>query len=58
MGQLYEVLKPKKMFGKEYVGIERSTFIIDKEGKIAKIYRKVKLKNHVGEVLEFIKEKL
>ncbi len=44
------------MFGKEYMGIERSTFIIDKEGKIAKIYRKVKVKDHVAQVSDFIKE--
>lgn len=55
--ELYGVLMPKKMFGKEYIGIERSTFIIDKDGKIAKIFRKVKVKNHVDEVLDFIKER-
>ncbi len=54
--ELYGVLMPKKMFGKEYIGIERSTFIIDKEGNIAKVFRKVKVKNHVDEVLDFIKE--
>lgn len=54
--ELYGVLKLKKMFGKEYMGIERSTFIIDKEGNIAKIFRKVKVKKHADEVLEFIKE--
>ncbi|WNB91582.1 thioredoxin-dependent thiol peroxidase [Bacillus sp. NEB1478] len=56
--ELYEVWKLKKNFGKEYMGIERSTFIIDKEGNIAKEYRKVKVKDHVQEALEFIKENL
>ncbi len=55
---LYDVLKPKKMFGKEYIGIERSTFIINKDGDIAKIFRKVKIKDHVEEVLGFIKKEL
>lgn len=45
----------KKMYGREYMGIERSTFIIDKEGKIIKVYRKVRVKGHVEEALEFIK---
>ncbi|MBS4205768.1 thioredoxin-dependent thiol peroxidase [Lederbergia citrea] len=54
----YGVWKLKKMFGKEYMGIERSTFIIDKEGKLVKEWRKVKVKRHVEEALEFIKEKL
>ncbi|MCH5586546.1 thioredoxin-dependent thiol peroxidase [Shimazuella sp. AN120528] len=54
----YDVLKEKKMFGKTGVGIERSTFIIDKDGKVVKIYRKVKVKDHVEEALSFIKENL
>ncbi|WP_442598937.1 thioredoxin-dependent thiol peroxidase [Neobacillus sp. D3-1R] len=51
----YDVWKLKKNFGKEYMGIERSTFIIDKEGRLVKEYRKVKVTNHVEEVLTFIK---
>jgi thioredoxin-dependent peroxiredoxin len=56
--ELYDVWKLKKNFGKEYMGIERSTFIIDKEGIIQKEYRKVKVKDHVRDALEFIKENL
>ncbi|MBU8880611.1 thioredoxin-dependent thiol peroxidase [Bacillus sp. FJAT-29790] len=56
--EAYGVWKLKKMFGKEYMGIERSTFIIDKEGKLVKEWRKVKVKGHVEEALEFIKENL
>lgn len=55
---LYGVLKEKKMFGKTSIGIERSTFIIDQTGKIAKIYRKVKVKDHVAEALRYVKEHL
>lgn len=48
----YGVWKLKKMMGKEYMGIERSTFLIDKEGNIIKEWRKVKVAGHVKEVLE------
>ncbi|WP_407545219.1 thioredoxin-dependent thiol peroxidase [Priestia sp. HNGD-A6] len=54
----YGVWKLKKNFGKEYMGIERSTFIIDKEGMLVKEYRKVRVKGHVEEALSFIKEKM
>lgn len=46
----------KKFMGKEYMGISRSTFIIDPEGKLAKIYRKVKPEPHAQEVLSDIAE--
>lgn len=48
----YEVLKEKTMFGKTSVGIERSTFIIDKAGNIKKIFRNVKVDGHTEEVLK------
>ncbi len=54
----FGVWKLKKNFGKEYMGIERSTFVIDKEGKLAKEWRKVKVKGHVEEALAFIRENL
>jgi thioredoxin-dependent peroxiredoxin len=54
----YGVWTLKKNFGKEYMGIERSTFIIDKDGNIAKEWRKVKVKGHVEEALGFIKQNL
>ncbi|SHG52984.1 thioredoxin-dependent thiol peroxidase [Ornithinibacillus halophilus] len=54
----YGVWKLKKNFGKEYMGIERSTFIIDKDGVLQKEYRKVKVAGHVEEALQFIKENL
>ncbi len=51
----YGVIKEKSMFGKKYMGIDRSTFIINKKGSIAKIFRSVKVNGHVDEVLEFLK---
>jgi len=54
----YDVWKLKKMFGKEFYGIERSTFILDKEGIIQKEYRKVRVKGHIEETLNFVKENL
>jgi len=52
----YGVLKEKNMFGRKVFGIERTTFVIDQVGKIVKIYRKVRVKDHVKEVLSFVKE--
>ncbi|MFC1488152.1 peroxiredoxin [Thermoproteota archaeon] len=46
----YEVWKLKKMYGKEYMGVERSTFLINPEGIIEKEWRKVRVKGHVEEV--------
>ena len=43
------------MYGKKYMGIERSTFVIDEQLKILKIWRKVKVSGHVEEVLDFVK---
>lgn len=53
--ELYGVLKMKKMYGKERLGLERSTFIIDPQGKFAAIYRKVKVDGHIERVLEEVK---
>lgn len=51
----FDVIKLKKMFGKESKGIERSTFFIDQNGEIAHEWRKVKVEGHVEEVLSTIK---
>ncbi|RYM00003.1 thioredoxin-dependent thiol peroxidase [Sporolactobacillus sp. THM7-7] len=48
----------KKTFGREYMGIVRSTFVINKEGKVVKVWPKVKVKSHVDEVYQFVKENL
>ena len=52
----YESYGPKKFMGKEYIGITRRTFIIDPEGKLAKIYPKVKPEPHAQQVLDDLKE--
>ena len=52
---LFEVLKLKKMYGKEFMGIERSTFLIDEQGKLVQEWRKVKVPGHVDEVLAAVK---
>lgn len=51
----FDVIKEKSMYGKKYMGVERSTFVIGKEGKLEKEWRKVKVPGHVQEVLEFVK---
>lgn len=45
---LFDVIKQKSMFGKKYMGIERSTFVIDKKGKLCAEYRKVKVADHLS----------
>ncbi len=45
----------KSMYGRTYMGMERSTFLVDAEGKIAQVWRKVKVKGHAAEVLEAAK---
>lgn len=52
----YGVWKEKSMYGKTFMGIERSTFLIDGEGKIAQIWRKVKVPGHVEAVAEALGE--
>ena len=58
LAKAFDVWKLKKNFGKEYMGIERSTFILDKEGKIVKEWRKVRVKDHTNDVHQFIQENL
>lgn len=50
----YGIWVEKKMYGKTYMGIERATFLIDGEGKIAQVWRKVKVAGHVEAVLEAV----
>ncbi|MFC2135521.1 thioredoxin-dependent thiol peroxidase [Bacteroidota bacterium] len=51
----YGVWKEKSMYGRKYMGIERTTVVIDEKGKVIKIFPKVKVKGHVEEVLEYVK---
>ncbi|MCF6443643.1 thioredoxin-dependent thiol peroxidase [Nereida sp. MMG025] len=48
----YDVWKEKSMYGKTYMGIERATYLIDSEGQIAQVWRKVKVPGHADAVLE------
>ncbi len=54
--QLFDVIKMKNMYGKQVRGIERSTFLIDSQGKLIKAWRKVKVKTHIAEVVQFLQE--
>lgn len=52
--KLFEVIKMKNMYGKQVLGIERSTFVIDAQGILRKEWRGVKVAGHVQEVLDFV----
>ena len=54
--KLYGVYKMKSLYGREFMGIERTTFIIDKTGVVQKVFPKVKVNGHTEEVLEALKE--
>ena len=54
LAEKFEVWKEKSMYGRKYMGIERSTFIIDKSGNIEKEWRKVKVKGHVEKVINYL----
>jgi peroxiredoxin Q/BCP len=54
--RLFDVIREKNMYGRKVMGIERSTFLIDDRGILCREWRKVKVKGHVDEVLEAIKE--
>ena len=56
VAKLFGVYKMKNLYGKKYMGIERTTFVIDKTGRIAQIYPKVKVEGHIQDLLEFVKE--
>ena len=58
IAEAYGVWKEKKNYGKTYMGIERTTFVIDPQGKIAKIFPKVKVDGHAEKVLESLKNSL
>ncbi|MBR1601051.1 MAG: peroxiredoxin [Alphaproteobacteria bacterium] len=55
LSEKYGVWKEKSMYGRKYMGIERSTFIVDAQGNIVKEWRKVKVTGHVEEVLQVLK---
>lgn len=56
VAQQYGVWVTKRMYGKEYMGIERTTFLIDEEGRIVKVFPKLKVAGHTEEVLTALQE--
>ena len=52
----YKVWKEKSMYGRKYMGVERTTYVIDENGKIKKIFNKVKVDGHNKEVMEALKD--
>lgn len=54
LSEKYGVWKEKSMYGRKYMGIERSTFILDKDGNIEKEWRKVKVKGHIDNIIEYL----
>ncbi len=53
--QLFDIIKLKKLYGREYMGIVRSSFLIDKKGVLRTLWSGVKVKNHIPEVLDAIR---
>lgn len=52
----FDVVREKNMYGRKFIGIERSTFLIDVDGKLRREWRKLKVKGHAAEVLDAVKE--
>ncbi len=52
----FDVIKEKNMYGRKYMGIERSTFLFNNKGKLVKEWRKVRVKGHVDEVLQAVND--
>lgn len=52
----FDVIKEKNLYGRKFMGIERSTFLIDADGKLRREWRKVKVKGHAEEVLEAVSD--
>jgi peroxiredoxin Q/BCP len=52
----YGVWKKKSLYGREFMGIERTTFVIDRQGKVRKVFPKVKVQGHAGAVLDVLKQ--
>jgi len=56
MCKSFDVMKLKSMYGKEYIGVDRSTFLVSSDGDVVKEWRSVKVKGHVEEVLNEVKK--
>ncbi len=55
VGKLYDVYKMKSLYGRKFMGIERTTFVIDREGVVRKVFPRVKVNGHTAEVLAALK---
>jgi peroxiredoxin Q/BCP len=53
--RLFDVIREKSLYGRKFMGIERSTFLFDEDGRLAREWRKVRVKGHAAEVLETAK---
>ncbi|MFE5324255.1 thioredoxin-dependent thiol peroxidase [Paenibacillus sp. NPDC056579] len=58
VAELYDVWQLKTLYGRQYMGVERSTFLIDKDGTLLREWRKVKIKGHVEETLKAVQDHL
>lgn len=56
VSKLYGVYKQKNVYGKKSMGIERTTFVVDRTGRIATVYPKVKVEGHISDILSFVGE--
>lgn len=56
VAELYDVWQLKTLYGRQYMGVERSTFLIDKDGTLLREWRKVKIKGHVEETLKAVQD--
>jgi peroxiredoxin Q/BCP len=56
VSKMFGVYKQKNLYGKKSMGIERTTFVIDRTGRIAQIYPKVKVDGHITDLIEFVRE--
>ncbi|HED13958.1 MAG TPA: peroxiredoxin [Gammaproteobacteria bacterium] len=54
--RLFDVMRPKKLYGRSFIGIERSTFLLDERGVVRRSWRKVRVNKHVEEVLTAIRD--
>ena len=54
--KLFDVIREKSLYGRKYLGVDRSTFILDKDGVLRREFRGVKVKGHVDEIVEEIKK--
>ena len=56
VSKLYGVFKQKNLYGKKHMGIERTTFVIDRTGRVAQIWPRVKVEGHIADVLDFVRD--